>query len=1007
MKSSYEIKYLVLHQKDAEKMCSLCDSGECPKEVVDVLRNYGLDLSRTGYIAIYMRADGSTEYLCHMRISRNGSVIKVTASKDGFIRPVDSVHKFWARKPWWVVSQYILNNSSKGHVVCDPMCGSGVIGYEALRLGRRAILADLNPFAVFLSRNTLKPMDRERISKAYNDVMNRPIDRDVKSSNKIFIQRGTSVKNAIERLYITRCRVCEKDAMALSYIWDTVYRVSDDAKLGVAERALLRAASEILKGDDLSQLGMLAKWREIAEKAREIWVEEANKTGIKESENPFNKPKLSTITSLIGRLVRSGALKRVERRPSLVLYKCLQDERHRGLAKVDEKDLELVKEIESTSIPFPHPETKLCYHDVKSGRCIEFDTARPESLFVPNERMATWSEEEFKERVMCVHHLFTKRNLLALSILFWSIEKIDDIDVREKLLLAFTETLHKASKLNSYEIRFVNGEPRIRRATMWRESRFSIPPDFVEENVYTRYEREVLSIIEASEEALREIGDYYKEASSADEFIRDPSKTVLILRMDAKKMHELFKNYRDVVDMVFTDPPYGDAIQYYELCTLWTSWLSMDSDWVKRYGDNSWWLDEIVVNKIQRKDIEHFKRSLEEAFKSIRSFAKDTAVWVITYHKRDPRYWNALTEALRSIDLALYDREHHELLIRGFNPSKDNLKFLGRDAYTVWRSWVTQRPAIRSLEEAAEVFFNYLKSYVERGVGLVPRVEVENAFVSMAISVDKNIYEQFFRNKLDVFLKEHTIMLSGDNDTYVIIRRDKNPPGIGPGSWQRLWDRCYSNVDRGAMLREALRLYIGSKNREHEEVTIDNIYEDIVSKIDGVINQKIIEEALRDVAEYDWEKATYRVREADKKGLDRWMMPRKKLDTPEEIVRRVAQEMISRGFEVYIAREYSPPGIIKSKDRKSVDEDLKGFPLVIIDKKVCIDINSISRASKTLIKRNDYRAVILFGSDKVEREAKELLKDHIDKGRVFLVDVRGKSTEEIVESLVRIVGDHA
>lgn len=74
------------------------------------------------------------------------------------------MHKYWARKPWYLVRRCIEHYSRPGDVVLDPFCGSGVTPTEAWATGRQGIGVDLNPFAVFLATQTaLAPADPERL----------------------------------------------------------------------------------------------------------------------------------------------------------------------------------------------------------------------------------------------------------------------------------------------------------------------------------------------------------------------------------------------------------------------------------------------------------------------------------------------------------------------------------------------------------------------------------------------------------------------------------------------------------------------------------------------------------------------------------------------------------------------------------------------------------------------------------------------------------------------------
>jgi hypothetical protein len=69
------------------------------------------------------------------------------------------VHGYFTRQSWDVVAKYINNFSRKGDLVLDPFGGSGVTAVEALMNGRRAVSIDINPFAVFIVRALLSPVN--------------------------------------------------------------------------------------------------------------------------------------------------------------------------------------------------------------------------------------------------------------------------------------------------------------------------------------------------------------------------------------------------------------------------------------------------------------------------------------------------------------------------------------------------------------------------------------------------------------------------------------------------------------------------------------------------------------------------------------------------------------------------------------------------------------------------------------------------------------------------------
>lgn len=110
-------------------------------------------------------------------------------------------HKFWGRKTWNVVAEYIKTYCPEGGVVLDPFAGSGVIAMEALKAGRKAIVCDLLPVATEITRLTLMHADLDQLRRAFDQVERR-------------------VKNRILELYQTRCRKCRHVFPFTCAVWE-------------------------------------------------------------------------------------------------------------------------------------------------------------------------------------------------------------------------------------------------------------------------------------------------------------------------------------------------------------------------------------------------------------------------------------------------------------------------------------------------------------------------------------------------------------------------------------------------------------------------------------------------------------------------------------------------------------------------------------------------------------------------------------------------------------------
>lgn len=75
--------------------------------------------------------------------------------------PEYSWHKYWSRKPANVISAYLKNLVPKNGIVIDPFCGSGVVLYEAKKLGINAIGMDVNPIARAISGFMTHPINAD------------------------------------------------------------------------------------------------------------------------------------------------------------------------------------------------------------------------------------------------------------------------------------------------------------------------------------------------------------------------------------------------------------------------------------------------------------------------------------------------------------------------------------------------------------------------------------------------------------------------------------------------------------------------------------------------------------------------------------------------------------------------------------------------------------------------------------------------------------------------------
>ena len=108
-------------------------------------------------------------------------------------------HKYWSRKTWNVVREFIKTYSREGEIVFDPFAGSGVVAIEAARLGRRAIVVDLNPVASMITELTLRQVDTVKLRAAFQRI-------------------SSEVRSKVEDLYKIHCLDCHGFLIADAFV---------------------------------------------------------------------------------------------------------------------------------------------------------------------------------------------------------------------------------------------------------------------------------------------------------------------------------------------------------------------------------------------------------------------------------------------------------------------------------------------------------------------------------------------------------------------------------------------------------------------------------------------------------------------------------------------------------------------------------------------------------------------------------------------------------------------
>ena len=77
------------------------------------------------------------------------------------------MHKYWSKKPYNILRDFILRYTNKGDIVIDPFCGSGISITESIFTGRKAVGIDINPSAIFIVKQMLSKIPMKLIQDEF------------------------------------------------------------------------------------------------------------------------------------------------------------------------------------------------------------------------------------------------------------------------------------------------------------------------------------------------------------------------------------------------------------------------------------------------------------------------------------------------------------------------------------------------------------------------------------------------------------------------------------------------------------------------------------------------------------------------------------------------------------------------------------------------------------------------------------------------------------------------
>ncbi len=214
--------------------------------------------------------------------------------------------------------------------------------------------------------------------------------------------------------------------------------------------------------------------------------------------------------------------------------------------------------------------------------------------------------------------LFTDRNLLVLALIKRNIMKLKKQKNKEFFLLVLSSILSSVSSMIPGDQNKVTGK------SGWVISKFWKPNIHTEKNPIKSFTSKSIKSIEAKGIINDLISPtpfkIYTRSSEKMEYIKDKS-----------------------IDLILTDPPYGDSIAYLGLSMIWNEWLDLKPNYK----------NEIIIDNYRDKRVEDYSTRLFKVFSECYRVLKNEKKLIFTFHNRHLKYWKVVMDSCLSAGFIL------------------------------------------------------------------------------------------------------------------------------------------------------------------------------------------------------------------------------------------------------------------------------------------------------------------------------------------------------------------
>ncbi|MHA2224028.1 MAG: DUF1156 domain-containing protein [Candidatus Hodarchaeales archaeon] len=521
-------------------------------------------------------------------------------------------------KQFWDL--YLQEHDFKNLKILDPFCGGGTTVVEASRLGFGGIIAgDLNPVAWFIVKKEMEGINLDGLDEEFDRI-------------------SSKLKNDLLKYYKTHCIHCSHQADVMYFFWVKEINCDHCDNILPLFRSYLFAYYQ--KKTSPSYL--------ICPKCENIFLADSHSS----VHCPTCEYSFDPMSYIVrrgkyhclhcghsGKIVETNAKRGrpLERMYALEYYCKVCN--HRSYKRADNEDFELFQQAESEfqrireELPLPH-------QDVPVG---------------------AKTQELLNHKIHSFVQMFNSRQLLSLGKLLQMILQIKNQNQQEFFLITFSAALEYNNLLCEYH------RKNHYIYNLFRKHAFPATLNPVENNVWgTKFGTGTFKNFFAKTIKIKKFCQHPYEyyitkngktkrkpmirpingniVSSYSELLKNPTNNIFLYCNSSNQI----KIPDHSIDLVITDPPYYDNVQYAELSDFYYVWLRLG---LKNYYP--WFKSqltpkkpEIVKNPKTGKSTETYQQGLQEVFKEIFRVLKDQGLLIFTFHHKKLKAWASVIQSL-------------------------------------------------------------------------------------------------------------------------------------------------------------------------------------------------------------------------------------------------------------------------------------------------------------------------------------------------------------------------